>query len=1461
MKTILGLDLGTNSIGWSLINQDFENKKGEIIGIGSRILPMSQEILGEFDKGNSVSQTAARTKFRSTRRLRERHLLRRERLHRVLNIINFLPTHFSSQLDKYGNFSKNTEPKLAYFLNSEKKHEFLFKNSYNEMLNDFKVLQPTLLTNKFGQPANIPFDWTIYYLRKKALTQKIEKEELAWLLLHFNQKRGYYQLRGEEEEIKENKTEEFYNLKVIEVEAKEKGKREGEIWYNVTLENGWIYRRASNIPLFDWKDKNRDFIVSTDINEDGSIKIDKDGKEKRSFRAPKEDDWGLLKKKTENDITKSNKTVGEFIYDSLLQMPNQKIKGKLVRTIERKFYKQELKQIIEKQSSFHKELQDEKLYKLCIEVLYESNTDYRNSIATRDFQYLLLDNIIFYQRPLKSKKSEISNCSFESRKYTNNDGIEIIEPLKCVSRSHPLFQEFRLWQWIQNIKIYEREKPINGKSYTDVDVTNEFLKSQNDYVSLFDFLNSKKDITQKSFLGHFLKSKEVNKYRWNFIDDDKKTYPCNETRTQLLTRLNKVENIDDDFLTQEKELELWHILYSITDKIETEKALIKFATKNNLPVEEFSAQLLKYPLIKSEYGAYSLKAIKKLLPLMRMGKYWDANEIHPYTMSRIEKIINAEYDETIKDRVREKAIQLTTIEDFSALPLWLVSYIVYDRHSEASDLTKWNTPAELTNYLNQFKQHSLRNPIVEQVITETLRVVKDIWNYYGDGKENFLDEIHIELGREMKNNAADRKSITDNNNKNQATNLRIKTLLVEFSKPEYGIENVRPYSPSQQDILKIYEDSVLNSGIEIPEEIMKISKSSQPTDKEILKYKLWIEQKYRSPYTGQIIPLSKLFTPDFEIEHIIPQSIYFDDSFSNKVICESEINKLKTNQFGYEFIAKHGSEIITLNKGAQVKIFTKDEYEDFIKLNYANNRGKMKKLLLEDVPEKMIERQLNDTRYISKFIKTLLSNIVRAKSQDDGVTSKNILSSNGNITGILKQDWGLNDVWNDLITPRFERLNKLTNSENFGTWTNKGGNRVFQTQVPLELQKGFNKKRIDHRHHAMDALIIACATRNHINYLNNQNALDKTKKKSNDEKQKDRHDLKHLLCIKTKTDNNGNYKWQFSKPWQTLTQDAKAKLETTIISFKQNLRVINKSVNYYQKFVDGQKMFVKQTQGDNWAIRKELHKQTVSGRILLDRIKIPKGKILTATRKSLDTSYDDKTIEKITDIGIQKILLNFLKTKENNPEIAFTPEGIEEMNNNISNYNEGKNHFPINKFRVFEISSRFALGETGNKKNKFVEAAQGTNLFFAVYASPDGLRAFDTIPFNLAVERLKQGLLPVPNKENYNLLFWLSPNDLVYFPNDEEIDSNIHVNFNNLNSEQIKRIFNVNDFSSAIYFKPNSLAKNIMPKEVDLNWDTKKLKLIGSFDTKTASFEGKQIKDICWKLEIDRIGNIIKVTK
>lgn len=419
MKHILGLDLGTNSIGWALIQRNFEEKYGEILGMGSRIIPMDQGILGDFDKGNSVSQTAERTGYRGMRRVRERFLLRRERLHRVLNILGFLPTHYANEIDftkRFGQFFEGREPKLPY---SGK--NFIFKNSFEEMLADFKANQPQLFyTKPNGEETKIPYDWTIYFLRKKALSERISKEELAWILLNFNQKRGYYQLRGEEEEENPNKKVEFHSLKIVDVQADEIPNKKGETWYSLILENGWVYRRSSKISLEDWKGKTRDFIVTTDLNDDGSVKTDKEGTEKRSFRAPNEGDWNLIKKRTEYEIDNSKKSVGSYIYDTLLQNPNQKIKGKLVRTIERKYYRQELEAILKKQIELQPELFTDELYDDCVRELYKNNELHRESLSGKGFLHLFIKDIIFYQRPLRSQKSNIGNCALEFRIHKIN---------------------------------------------------------------------------------------------------------------------------------------------------------------------------------------------------------------------------------------------------------------------------------------------------------------------------------------------------------------------------------------------------------------------------------------------------------------------------------------------------------------------------------------------------------------------------------------------------------------------------------------------------------------------------------------------------------------------------------------------------------------------------------------------------------------------------------------------------------------------------------------------------------------------------------------------------------------------------------------------------------------------------------------------------------------------------------
>ncbi len=1503
-KHILGLDLGTNSIGWAVVNRvESENAASvlsDIADAGSRIIPMDAAMQSDFAKGNTVSQTKDRTQYRGARRVRERHLQRRERLHRVLSLMGFLPRHYADALTRYGKFQKGIECRLPWSKDSEGKPLFLFADSYHEMLHIFWEEHPDMME----AGMKIPYDWTIYYLRRKALREAISCQELAWILLNFNQKRGYYQTRGEETETDKTKEEKYYALKVIDVvdTGNKKGK---DTHYDVILENGMVYQRSAPQKP-DWIGKVKEFIVTTLLNDDGTPQKDKEGKIKYTISMPPEKNWELLKIKTEEDISTSGLTVGEYIFGALMRDPKQKIKGNLVRTIERKFYKDELRLILEKQKQFLPELCDRELYAECINELYPHNDAFRQSIASKDFTYLLLDNIIFYQRPLKSKKSMIDECPYEYHECLNAEGEKIKKHVKCISKSHPLYQEFRLWQFVGDLRISRSGTDSAGRPVDGIDVTAEYLPDEESRARLFDWLNDRADIKETElFTKYFGVKKPKGKgaelpCRWNYVRD--RAYPCNETRGNILARLQKA-GVDAAFLDdKETEEHLWHILYSVSDRNELHTALARFAQRHALG-EAFVEAMAKFPPFEADYGAYSAKAIKKLLPLMRMGHHWAADGIDSTTRTRIQKILDGEVDESIRTRVREKAMHLDSIERFRALPLWLACYVVYDRHSEASDTGKWHTPEDIDTYLSHFKQHSLRNPVVEQVITEALRTVRDIWKKHGH-----IDEIHVEMGREMKNPADKRKQMTERARQNENANLRIKALLTEFLNPELGIENVRPFSPSQQELLRIYEDTALNSVDEPDEFVNEILKDfadakKTPTLSEIKRYKLWLEQHYVSPYTGQPIPIARLFTTDYEIEHVIPQSRYFDDSMSNKVICEAEVNKLKDNALGYEFIKQHHGEKVTLNGGRTVTILETDSYCSLVQRIYGKkNKGKMRKLLLEDLPADFIERQMNDSRYISKVVKSLLSNIVREEGEQEA-TSKNVVVCTGGVTDRLKRDWGVNDVWNHIILPRFERMNEITGSVKF-TAVSATGHTI--PAMPLELQKGFNKKRIDHRHHAMDAIVIACATRDHVNLLNNEAALPKN--------QSNRHQLsRKLRRYEDVTVNRGGEQKkisvarEFLLPWPSFPADVERALRDIIVSFKQNLRVINKTTNHSLRFVNGKKQLVAQTSGDSWAIRKPMHKETVFGEINLQRKKPCKlkeamlrpqrivdrdlrlkmtellARNLTekqikayfadkadvwqdinlakiemyyftretsdrffATRKSIDTSFDRKTIEdKIADTGIQQIMLRHLEQYGGKAELAFSPDGIEEMNRNIVSLNGGKYHQPIYKVRVYEKADKFAVGQTGNKNRKFVEAAKGTNLFFAVYEEEAidkktgevvKKRSYRTIPLNEAIDKMKRGL---PLDEN--AVFILSPGDLVYVPTEEERNAG-KVNVP-LDKERIYKM--VSATGTEVYFVPERIA-SVIQNKVEM----------GSLNKIEITFDGESIKNICIPIKVDRLGDI-----
>lgn len=1691
-RTILGLDLGTNSIGWALVEIDHENKLVKILGLGSRILTMDAAEIAKFESGAKTESGAAkRTALRSPRKLNERYLLRRDRLHCVLNLLNALPKHYKLSIEfenekgkRSGKFKKGAEEKLAYYKDDNGKSLFLFKDAYYQMENDFREKYPELFYHKRnGSQTKIPYDWTLYYLRHKAVTDKsfkLTKEQLAWITLSFNQKRGYEKVIGQDKKLQkegeltdgfvgkvqnvtkienenvyeivlvDNNNEkielfkykeetkipitEIGDLKEVEIVSKydDEGtidikkteyiinevreftitnvrntgqKRKENLVFEIELETGWIKEQQSKFTP-KWKDTRRDFIIKTKYDVNGN-RILKGADKGRNINVPKEEDWTLMKLKTETSLTSFNtknntKGVASFVYYNLLQNPKQKIKADLITVIERDYYREELDTIYKNQGQFHPELKNGNLYEHAIQLLYPNNNNHQKTIKELDFNYLIKEDILLYQRDLKSKKSLIVDCVYEKENYERTDektGKKFKKPLKAIHKANPLYQEFRLWQFIKRLKIIKKEDFVNEEIKINLDVTDQLLTSDIK-AELYPFLNDKENVTEKDILG-FLNKKHndldinVDKYKWNFTSEKE---PCNPTRYNFILRTKRIKGFDyKSFLTSENEYNLWHFFYSVKKKDEFTKGLSniinRLLDKSGLS-KEFHAELVKnfssFGGYTNDYGTYSEKAIKKILPFLRLGKYWNEKEI---------EAILSKANQEVKQKVLDKEEINGELKDFQGLWVSSACYLVYGRYSEVGEVQFWQSPYDIENYLkNEFRQHSLNNPTVEKILVETLHVVKDIWKYYGkeigtdeNGRiiyNKLFDRIHIELGREMKRNNKQKEKDDKNNKENRKANERIIELLRELKKTNGSLEEKSPF---QQEKLRILEEGLLasieydkdNTEYELSNGKITKKEIKDITTKELSKisrtdferYKLWLDQRYQSPYTGKFIKLSDLFDrKKYEIEHVFPQERITLNALYNKVISETEINKEKKASTGYGFIANAKSkQIFCAAHNTEVAILSVDNYEKLVKSNFSGRKREI--LLSKEIPQEFTNSQLNNSQYISKMAMKLLSNIVREKDED-AFRSKNVLATNGTITSTLKRHWQLNNTWNEIVSPRFKRLNELTNSNLFGDYREINGHQMFINTVPEGTNKNFDPKRIDHRHHALDALIIALTTENHVNYLNNISSQEE----NDEEKLKTRKGYKFQLTNSRKGFNDEK-EWYFLPPAQIKTKDgidvfeyqfgetkskvfkeiAQNALENTIASFKQKSRVIRQRWNKYLKPIDGKIKFETQEglkEVIKYNVRKRLHEDTFYGKVKLQNNQnTNKNVISVSLKKALEEGYDlynpiflsrvntlkkennsikdiieklalenqtvevyekivatrfgnelesfasipsdkiIKTIQSVTDTGIQRILENHLenykqiidrKTKFDT-ENAFSSDGVKELNKNITTLNNGKFHHPIYKVRTSDaMGTKFSVSEEGQKNTKYVVTAAGSNAFCGFYQSGTD-RKFYIPTLRESVESLKQGFDPCPATHpehlDYKLIFVLNPSDLVYVPTEEEIKNPNLVDFSRMKNEQVNRIYKFTDGNgTTMNFVPANIASPIIDIKAEehkkikdnlLFWEesnetkkgiVKKTKPLfneiglGS-ENKTKSqntFDREQIKSICWKLKIDRLGNITK---
>lgn len=1305
MKKVLGLDIGTNSIGAALINlpEKFEDygTDGNIEWIGSRILPMDGDYLQKFESGTQAETKAAfRRQKRGARRLKHRYKLRRTRLIKVFKALGWLNEDFP--LDESRKFKQDIK-----------------KNGYSFKISDYLPFSEQSIAKfekelgidgkkskkkgvRKGGKSTVPEDWVIYFLRKKALTQKVEIAELVRIIYMLNQRRGFKSSRKDLKDSKVLPYDEFINQKENPIIINDE-KQEIETQFvsitkikSVTLKEEKKDKKGSVLNVYtivaedprvqsweevrrkepEWIGKESTLLVTQ--------KVDKNGKHTQNKpQNPREDNWALCTTALNEKIEEKKQYPGEFFFNELKKAFKEKRDYKIRQyPVYRWRYQKELEAIWKKQCELNPKLQKlnkdpDTLIKLA-HILYPTQAKHNLSklseFKQHDLLHIISNDIIYYQRELKSQKNSISECRYEKRKGIDGEYYG----LKCIPRSSPLFQEFRIWQDIHNIKVLKREDKVDGK--TKIDTEADHLINESIKEKLFELFNSKESIKEVDILKLIQENNEQNdiriakkggehSHRINLFAN-RDSLKGNEIITRYRSIFKKA-GFDGEFILNDKErlLKLWHIDYSISssDEEKFKKGIVSAFShtlskrkKKKTISFDFPKKVidlfLALPELKKEYGSYSACAIKKFLPVMRCGKYWNKQDISESITQRAVQI--EERLESINHNIRrlgeiaDDDIQKQVLKSFlgkeeltKGLNTYQAGYLIYDKHSE-KDRTQINTVEELSRYIQkEIPNNSLRNPVVEKVVRETMFLVRDVWNKYC--QESGIDEIHIELGRNLKNNLDERKKIYDNQKSNFEEKQKIKKLLYELMNDGFEqyvdeddsnsyqfidgsfewktkIEknkkfevNPNPESPVDIDKFRLWRSLSKHTEFEWEK---KVKEEKIPTEQEIKKYALWLSQNCRSPYTGKIIPLSKLFDINqYEIEHVIPRSKMKNDSLNNLVISEWGINKIKDKQLAANFIAESNGKCKYGN--IEYQLFSYEEYEAYCKDTFKFQKGKLKNLLTTEVPEDFVERQLNDTRYIGRKLSELLAPVAKNENA--------IIFTGGSITSELKNNWGLNTVWKDIVRPRFERLEKMMNKR-FIIPDERDANKYhFDTSENPSLEL----KRIDHRHHALDALIIAATTREHIRYLNTLNAAD-----TDEEIKKYKRTL-----VKGKIR-------EFKEPWNNFTKDAKEKLEETIVSFKTNNKITSKPKNRttYLKIENGKirKDFREQKSNSKWmAVRRSMFKEPL-GIVWLKKIEnvsVKDAFLIEVNRRLIDgDSVKRKTASYIYDKHARQIIKDII---------------------------------------------------------------------------------------------------------------------------------------------------------------------------------------------------------------------------
>ena len=724
-------------------------------------------------------------------------------------------------------------------------------------------------------------------------------------------------------------------------------------------------------------------------------------------------------------LKNEGKTIGQKFYDEIKANPHYRVKE---QTYPREAYMEEYNAIMSCQQKFYPE------------------------VLTDNFIHKLRDQIIFYQRPLKSQKKLVSICEFEGKWIKNKDGETIFIGPRVAPRSSPLFQYERIWEVLNNIEIgreklsLDVKKTLFSQLYEGKDLNSSDIKK---------LLGTDKDVNFSKIPGNttYFKLKKIlsGTAFQQLLQFDVEKHIIDYEFIQPETGEVQQKKIVAETIIQEPLYQLWHTIYAISDVEECKKALIK---KFNLP-EEIAQKLAEIDFVKDGYGNKSAKAIRKLLPYLMEGKQF-------------------------KDAESEAGYRIQPIP-------------------------------EIKDKLDLLPKNSLRQPIVEKILNQLIHVVNQIIDpaeglVTPEERKNGQFEIRIELARELKASKKEREKILEKIKKNEESNKYIAEKLVK----EYNLP------PNRKNITKWKLYHVVD---------LKESKSKKDNKKFSNEAS---ELNGICLYCGKPFSLTEALTGEnIDVDHIIPRAVYFDDSLDNKILVHSQCNRDKGNQTAYDYMKSKGEEALKLYIERVEKLYKIDEkkYEK-----------KHKYLLMpsENIPEDFLNRDLRETAYISRKAKEILQSI----------TANQIQVTSGAVTGKLRHLWGWNNILSD------DESNESIET-NIADETQSNSDDLTENQTTQT-----KKKRDDHRHHAIDALVIACTKQGLIQRINTLS--------SQEIQQQIRVDLKNSQVKLDAYENRHSLLEKYlisQKPFET--HEVKKHVERILISSKPGKKVATWSKNIY----------------------------------------------------------------------------------------------------------------------------------------------------------------------------------------------------------------------------------------------------------------------------------------------------------